>query len=308
MSDEPVPDILILGARGQVGKELCRALNDCGNTVELDSQSVHRCGDLRDQGGLSRTIQELRPSIIINAAAYTKVDLAESNQAEAFATNFNGVKTLAHEAQKIGALLIHFSTDYVFDGSLQRPYTEVDITNPLNVYGDSKLKGDLAVMNSGCEYLIFRTSWVYSPHGDNFLKKILHLGRSKSSLSVVCDQIGVPTSASLIARVVTHCLQSSVLGDGFSGVYNLTPRGASNWHEYAVYALAEARNLGWPIKTTEALVEPVSTEYYKGLARRPLYSCLNTHKLRTSFDIELPDWKHDVKSTVARILEDNRAR
>lgn len=308
MSDEPVPVILILGSKGQIGKELCGALKHFGNIVELDSHSTHRCGDLRDQTGLSRTIQELRPNIIINAAAYTKVDLAESNEAEAFATNFSGVRTLAHEAQKIGAILIHFSTDYVFDGSLQRPYTELDTTNPLNVYGESKLKGDLAVMNSGCEYLIFRTSWVYSPHGDNFLKKILQLGQSKISLSVICDQIGVPTSASLIARVVAHCLQSSVLGNRFSGVYNLTPRGTSNWHAYAVYALAEARNLGLPIKTAEALVDPVSTECYKAAARRPLYSCLNTDKLRTSFDIELPDWKHDVKSTVARILEDNRAR
>ncbi len=304
MSDRSAPKILILGARGQIGTELCKALDGYASTVELDHHSKRWCGDLRDQTGLSNTVRALRPDIIINAAAYTKVDLAEFNQAEAFVTNFNGVRTLAHEAHKIGAILVHFSTDYVYDGSLKRPYTEVDATNPLNVYGNSKLKGDLAVMGSGCEYLIFRTSWVYSEHGDNFLKKILRLAQTQDSLSVISDQIGVPTSASLIARVTTSCLQSSIVGTGSSGVYNLVPEGQSNWHEYALFVLAEARNLGLPIKTTEELLLAVSTESYEAPAKRPLYSCLNTKKLQSTFDVVLPDWKQDVKSTVIKIVQD----
>ena len=302
MSDWSTLKILILGARGQIGKELCRALDGYGNIVELDYHSSRWCGDLRDQVGLSATVRALRPDIIINAAAYTKVDLAESNQPEAFVSNFNGVKTLADEANKVGAVLVHFSTDYVYDGSLKRPYTETDTTNPINVYGNSKLKGDLAIIESGCKYLIFRTSWVYSWHGNNFLKTILRLAQSNESLRVVNDQIGVPTCASLIADVTAHCLQSLNVNAGLSGIYNLVPSGQTSWYDYALYAINIARDLGAPIKISNESLLAIPTKECKTQVKRLLNCYLGTGEIRTVFNIELPSWEKSVNSTVLKLV------
>ena len=300
MSNSLNPKILILGANGQIGKALSGALN---GSIALDWRNKDKGVDLRDRSGLLKTIDIVRPNVIVNAAAYTKVDLAEASEREAFATNFYGVQTLAQVAKEIGAVLVHFSSDYVYDGRLSRPYKETDPTNPLNVYGHSKLEGDRAVTESGCSHLIFRTSWIYSQYGNNFMRTILRLAQSRDNLNVVSDQFGVPTSASLIASTTVRCLQAISVDASLSGVYNLVPKGRTNWFDYASLVIDVARDLGLAVKPAAELLTAVHAEEYETQAERPLNSCLDTKKLQTTFGIELPDWKEDVQKIVMKLVQ-----
>ena len=303
MGTRALPRVLVFGAGGQLGTQLCRCLNDCFTLTVGDYRLVQKGFNLLDLKSIGATIDELQPNIIINAAAYSRVDSAESNESEAYAVNSTALSTLGAHAKKVGAFLVHFSSDYVYDGLLKRPYHETDVASPLNVYGQSKLEGELALIDSGCDYFIFRTSWVYSEYGDNFLKSILSLAQSETTISVIEDQFGVPTSAALLARVTRGCLKKVLLtADNFSGVYNVVPEGKTNWYEYARFIIYEARNLGLPIKVSDESLLGVSSKDYSSKARRPKNSCLDTTKIRDTFGLELPHWKYDVVNVLKRLV------
>ena len=297
------PTFLIFGANGQVGWELQRALAPLGKIHAYTRQQV----DIADLSTVQKTIREVKPTVIVNAAAYTAVDKAETDEITARRINADAVSIMATEAKLLGAWLIHYSTDYVFDGSKTGAYIETDPTAPLSVYGQTKLEGEQVITASGCNHLIFRTSWVYASRGNNFAKTMLRLAQERHELRVIHDQLGVPTSAELIADLTALSLyrlhHDNKLAQTASGIYNLTPTGQTNWHAYAIIVLEQALHYGWSLQTTPTNVHAIPTVEYPTPARRPLNSCLDTTKLSTTFSISLPDWRHHVLRTLDTLLK-----
>ena len=299
--------ILLFGKNGQVGWELQRSLSVLGELVALGSDSASNpqqlCGDLRDLAGLAQTIRSFKPDLIVNAAAHTAVDKAESEPELARAINALAPGVMAQEAQALGAWLVHFSTDYVFDGSGQTPWREDDTTSPLSVYGQTKLEGEQAVVQ--CQrHLIFRTSWVYAARGGNFAKTMLRLAKERDALNVIADQVGSPTSAELLADVAAHAVRSAMHQPTLAGVYHCAAAGETSWHGYASYVLAQAQALGWPLKASADNVNPIPTTAYPTPARRPLNSRLDTRKLQNAFQLRLPHWQMQVQRMLQEITWD----
>jgi dTDP-4-dehydrorhamnose reductase len=295
--------ILLLGKNGQVGWELQRSLAPLGELLALDSKSTDYCGDLTDLAGLSATVRAYAPDVIVSAAAYTAVDKAESESEQAQRVNAEAVAVLAQEAQQSGAWLVHYSTDYVFDGSGQLPWQETDTVGPLSVYGTSKLAGEQVMQASGCKQLIFRTSWVYAARGNNFAKTMLRLAQERDSLSVIADQFGAPTSAELLADVTAHALRSAMAAPELGGLYHLAASGETTWHSYARFVLEQAEAAGKLLKVAPAQISAIASSAYPTAAKRPLNSRLNTGKLQSAFALHLPDWQVGVARMLSETLE-----
>ena len=295
--------ILLFGKDGQVGWELQRSLAPLGEIIALGSGSSHLCGNFNDPQGLVATIQQCKPDVIVNAAAYTAVDKAEKETDCARLINATAPGILAREAKALGAWLIHYSTDYVFDGSGHHSWAEEDATGPLNCYGLTKLEGENAVQQSGCKYLIFRTSWVYAARGNNFAKTILRLAKERDSLQVINDQFGAPTSADLLADVTAHALRSAQHQPHVSGLYHVAAAGATTWYDYANFVLNTAREKGVQLQTKAEAVIPVPTSAFPTPAIRPSNSRLNTNKVQNTFDLVLPHWQTGVARMLTEILE-----
>ena len=309
--------ILLLGKNGQVGQALQRTLAPLGELVALDRNpsSAGLCGDLGQPECLAATIRQLRPDVIVNAAAYTAVDKAESEPEQARLINAHAPEVLAREAEALGAWLIHYSTDYVFNGSGSEPWQETDATAPLNIYGQTKLEGELRVQAASTRHLIFRTSWVYAAHGSNFAKTMLKLAQERERLTVINDQWGAPTGAELIASVTAAAIQKvmavdnakqdtnqEVNQDVLAGIYHLVAAGETNWHAYASHVISQAKaqrpDLPWAVQE----IAPVPSSAFVTAAKRPHNSRLNTHKLQATFGIRLPDWQQGVDSMLSEIL------
>ena len=295
--------ILLFGKNGQLGWELQRSLAPLGEVVALGSDSATLCGNFTNLDGIVQTIRNVAPDIIVNAAAHTAVDKAESEPDLACAINSLAPATLAMEAKRLGAWLVHYSTDYVFDGSGQTPWVETDPTNPLSVYGKTKLDGENAIRDSGCQHLIFRTSWVYAARGGNFAKTMLRLGKERDRLTVINDQFGAPTGADLLADVSAHAIRTALQRSDVSGLYNLVAGGETSWHGYARFVLDLARQQGVELKVPPDGVEPVPTSAFPTPAQRPKNSRLNTSKLKSTFGLTLPDWQAGVARMLTEILE-----
>ena len=292
--------ILLLGKNGQVGWELQRALAPLGELISLDRKGENGLsGDLSNLVELEKTVLAIKPDVIVNAAAYTAVDKAESEQDLAKIINTDAPELLAKLCKKLNALLVHYSTDYVFNGSGQAPWLEEQEIAPLSVYGSTKAAGELAIQKSACEYLIFRTSWVFASKGNNFAKTMLRLATDRDTLNVISDQIGAPTSAELIADITAQAIPQVLASKANSGVYHLVASGETSWHEYASYVIHTAREMGRALQVSQ--INPIPTSEYSTPAQRPLNSRLNCAKLRNSFDLHLPDWKIGVKRMLQEI-------
>ena len=291
--------ILLLGKDGQVGWELQRALAPLGELVALGRQGRDGLsGDLSDPAALRTTVDAVAPDVIVNAAAHTAVDKAESEAELAQRINAEAPGVLAQAAASRGAVLVHYSTDYVFDGSGSTPWQEDDATGPLSVYGRSKLDGEAAIRASGCTHLIFRTSWVYAARGGNFAKTMLRLAAERERLTVIADQIGAPTGAELIADVSAHAVRSLRARPELSGTYHLAAAGETSWHGYAEFVIEAARARGVALKVGE--IAPIPTTDYPTPATRPLNSRLDTTRLSAAFGLSLPPWQDGV----ARMLDE----
>lgn len=291
--------LLILGRDGQVGTALTQLLAPLGTIVALGRDGA----DLEHPDGLARVVDREQPDVIVNAGAYTAVDKAESEPKLAQLVNADGPAALARAAAERDAWLIHYSTDYVFDGEKSEPYVEDDGTAPLNVYGATKRAGELAIGETGSKHLIFRTSWVHAPGRNNFITKILGLAQSRDELKVIDDHVGAPTSARLIAEITARALQQIAHDRPLtSGIYHLTAAGETSWHGYASYVIAEALRRGVTLKVAPERVLPVPSTAFPSPARRPHNSRLSTHKLRSVLGIDLPDWRADVLGTLDTLL------
>jgi len=297
------PTILLTGKTGQVGSELNRLLPKLGRVIAPGRNEL----DLREPEQIRQVMRSTKPQLVVNAAACTAVDAAETDEANALAVNAEAPRLLAQEAKKIGAMLLHFSTDYIFDGAKKAPYVETDPSNPLNAYGRTKLAGEEAIRNSGVAHLIFRTSWVYATYGRNFLLTILRLATEREELRVVGDQVGAPTCALDLAEAATRIVADMIAGDkrpfAFSdanGTYHMTAAGQTSWYEFANAILEEARrapqDLPWLASATMGRpliarrVVPISTEEFPLPARRPANSVLSNARLKQVFGVTLPDW------------------
>ncbi|OYU45622.1 MAG: dTDP-4-dehydrorhamnose reductase [Burkholderiales bacterium PBB4] len=296
--------ILLLGRGGQVGWELQRSLSVLGEVVAVDFDATHNpdglCGNFTDLQGIAETVRRVRPQVIVNAAAHTAVDKAESEPEVAERLNALAPAELAKAATELGAWLVHFSTDYVFDGSGDMPWRETDTTNPLSVYGRTKLAGEVAVASTP-KHLIFRTSWVYAARGGNFAKTMLRLATEREALTVIDDQVGAPTSAELLADVAVHALRAAMAKPELAGLYHCVAAGQTTWYGYCKYVLGQAQTLGWNLKAGPAQVAPTSTASYPTPAKRPLNSRLNTGKLQSAFGLHLPDWQQGVARMLTEI-------
>ena len=277
--------ILLTGRNGQVGWELERALAPLGEVIALDRARL----DLSDAAAIQRVVRDTRPEIIVNAAAYTAVDRAESESALASTVNAVAPSVFAEEARRSGALLVHYSTDYVFDGEKSTPYVEEDATHPLNVYGRTKLEGERAIEGSGCRHLILRTAWVYGPRGHNFLRTVLRLARERSELRMVDDQIGAPTSAAAIARATAEMLRRA----GPEGLFHMTASGEVSWRGFAE-AIVASNHL-------QVRVVGIASQDYPAAARRPRYSLLDNGKLRSAYGLALGSWQHQLDEVIAQV-------
>jgi len=295
--------ILLFGMSGQVGWELQRSLAPLGDLVALDNNSQDLCGDFIDLEGLAETVRAVMPDVIVNAAAHTAVDKAESEPELARSVNALAPGVLAREANNIGAWLVHYSTDYVFDGSGDKPWSESDSTGPLNVYGMTKLEGDQSIQRSGCKHLIFRTSWVYGARGGNFAKTMVRLASERDKLKVIDDQFGVPTGADLLADVTAHAIRMARQRKDLSGLYHLAAAGVTTWHGYARFVIDFARQTGVRLKVEAEAIKPVPTASFPTPARRPLNSRLDTAKLQHCFDLRMPNWKIGVARMLIEVLE-----
>ncbi|MDT3313301.1 dTDP-4-dehydrorhamnose reductase [Pseudomonas sp. rhizo66] len=293
--------ILLLGKNGQVGWELQRSLAPLGELVALDRHLVDGLsGDLSNLESLRATIRQIKPDVIVNAAAYTAVDKAESETELADRVNGLASGVMAEEAASLGAWLVHYSTDYVFSGEGVTPWQETDPVAPVNHYGASKLAGEQAIIASGCKYLIFRTSWVYGARGNNFAKTMLRLAKDRETLSVIADQIGVPTGADLIADVTALAIQLVIKRPELAGLYHLAAAGEVSWHGYASHVIDFAKAQGEELAVTT--VNPIETTAYPTPAQRPLNSRLSTQKLRDNFSLHLPDWQSGVTRMLREVL------
>ncbi len=295
--------ILLFGKNGQVGWELQRSLAPLGELVALASDSQALCGDLTDLAGIAQTVRAVAPDVIVNAAAHTAVDRAESEPELARALNALAPGVLAQEAQRSGAWLIHYSTDYVFDGSGDTPWLETDPTGPLNVYGQTKLEGEAAIRASGCQHLIFRTSWVYAARGGNFAKTMLRLARERDHLAVINDQIGAPTGADLLADVTAHAIRSAMQRPELGGLYHLAAGGQTSWYDYARFVIEFARQADAGIKVASDAIQAVPSSAFPTAAQRPLNSRLDTRKLQTTFNLQLPHWQDGITRMLTETLE-----
>jgi dTDP-4-dehydrorhamnose reductase len=295
--------ILLFGKGGQVGWELQRSLAPLGDLVALDADSQNLCGDFTNPEGLAQTVRAVAPDIIVNAAAHTAVDQAESEPELARAINALAPGVLAQEAKRSGAWLLHYSTDYVFDGSGDKPWLETDPTGPLSVYGKTKLEGEEAIRATGCQHLIFRTSWVYAARGGNFAKTMLRLAQERDFLSVINDQIGAPTGADLLADVSAHAIRAVLRNPDVGGLYHLVAGGETSWHGYASFIIDFARQAGIEIKVTPEAIQPVPTSAFPLPAPRPKNSRLDTQKLKNTFGLNLPHWQSGVARMLTEILE-----
>lgn len=296
--------ILLLGKRGQLGWELQRALSPLGELTALDRQGNDTfCGDLTNGLGLAQTIRTLAPDVVVNAAAYTAVDKAETENEEATRINAQAPEILAREIAALDAWLVHYSTDYVFDGSGYTSWSECDKPNPLNYYGQSKLAGEQAIQASGCKHLIFRTSWVYSTHGHNFIKTILRLAQERATLNVVADQIGAPTGAELLADLTAHALRTALVNPTVSGLYHVASQGEVSWYDYANFVVNAASTLGqvFPLKK----ILPIQSSDYITPAKRPHNSRLATTKFVDTFSLKLPHWEYGVNRMLNELLRND---
>lgn len=297
--------ILLFGKDGQVGWELQRSLAPLGELVALDADSQELCGDFNRLDGIAQTVRAVAPDVIVNAAAYTAVDKAESEPEQVRVINALAPATLARESRKLGAWLVHYSTDYVFDGSGSKPWLETDATGPLSVYGSTKLEGEEAVLASGCHHLIFRTSWVFAARGGNFAKTMLRLAQERECLTVINDQIGAPTGADLLADVTAHAIRTALQRQEqeISGLYHLVAAGEISWYGYACFVLNLARQAAVRLKVAPESILPVPTSAFPLPAQRPGNSRLDTHKLRSTFDLTLPLWQAGVARMLTETLE-----
>lgn len=290
--------ILIFGATGQVGWELQRSCAPLRGLQVLDRASA----PLDDAQELDRLLRDTRPQALINAAAYTAVDKAEEEPESVFAVNATAPRIMAGVARDLDIPFVHFSSDYVFSGSKSGSYTESDAADPLSAYGRSKLAGDEAILASGANAVILRTSWVYSARGHNFLKTMLRLGRERESLRVVADQVGAPTSAELLADVAAHVLKLLLEGRALRGVYHCVAAGETTWHGFACHIFEQAALLGAELKITPQQVQAITTTEYPTPARRPLNSRLDCSKLERTVGLQLPPWQWHVNRTLEELL------
>jgi dTDP-4-dehydrorhamnose reductase len=301
--------ILLLGCNGQVGWELQRALAPLGEVVALDfdtagevAPGVPARADFSRPDSLPALLHALRPDIVVNAAAHTAVDKAESEPELARTINATAPGVLAREAAALGAWLVHYSTDYVFDGSGDAPRREDAATGPLSVYGRTKLEGEDAIRASGCRHLILRTSWVYAARGGNFAKTMLKLAAEREALKVISDQVGAPTGAELLADVTAHALRRLQEQPQLAGTYHCAAGGETSWHGYARFVLEQARAAGRTLKVAPEAVEAIPTSAYPTPAQRPLNSRLDTTKLQRTFGLHLPPWQQGVRRMLAETL------
>ena len=294
--------ILLLGKNGQVGWELQRSLAPLGEVLALDRHSTDFCGDLSQPERLAQTVLAYRPDVIVNAAAHTAVDKAESEPDLARCLNATAPAALAQAAKQVGALLVHYSTDYVFNGQGEKAWKEADATGPLSVYGQSKLEGEQAIESSGCMHLIFRTSWVYAARGGNFAKTMLRLAAERERLTVIDDQHGAPTGADLIADISAHAIRQVLQKPALSGLYHLVADGQTSWHGYASHVIAQARLMRPDLALRVNEIAPVPTASFPTPAKRPLNSRLQTGKLQQAFGLVLPPWQAGVNRLLAEIL------
>jgi dTDP-4-dehydrorhamnose reductase len=295
-------NILLLGKGGQVGWELQRSLSVLGQVTALDFDSQELCGDFANPEGVRDTVRQLRPQVIVNAAAHTAVDKAESEPEFARLLNATTPGLVAEEAARLGAWLVHYSTDYVFDGSGTRPWVETDTPAPLSVYGATKLEGEQRIQQSGCQHLILRTSWVYAARGGNFAKTMLRLGQERERLTVIDDQWGAPTGADLLADVTAHAIRHLQHRPQDGGLYHCVAAGETTWHSYAKFVLEHASKAQQAIKIIAKEVAPVPTSAFPTPATRPHNSRLATAKLQTTFGLQLPHWQTGVARMLAEIL------
>ncbi|HEY2930045.1 dTDP-4-dehydrorhamnose reductase [Piscinibacter sp.] len=290
--------ILLLGKNGQLGWELQRSLALLGELIAVGKDGL----DLSRPESIAAIVRAVAPQIIVNAAAYTAVDKAESEPELARAVNATSVGVLAREAVACGSWLVHYSSDYVFDGSGQTPWVEDSPTGPLSVYGRTKLEGETLIRDSGCQHLIFRTSWVHATRGRNFAKTMLRLAQERDRLTVIDDQIGAPTGADLLADLTALALRKSRRRPEVSGTYHAVAAGETSWHGYAKHVIAVARAAGEPIRVAPEAIEAVPTSAFPTPAKRPHNSRLNTDKLRATFRVTLPPWQAGVERMLAEVM------
>jgi dTDP-4-dehydrorhamnose reductase len=294
---------LLFGKGGQVGWELQRSLASLGELIALDVDSQQQCGDFTRLDDIAKTVRAVAPDVIVNAAAYTAVDKAESEPEQVRTINALAPGILARESRKLDSWLIHYSTDYVFDGSGSKPWVETDPTGPVSIYGSTKLEGEEAIRASGCHHLIFRTSWVYAARGGNFAKTMLRLAQERERLTVIDDQIGAPTGADLLADVTAHAIRTALQRPELSGLYHLVAGGETSWYSYACFVLNQARQAGIELKVDAENVIPVPTSAFPLPARRPLNSRLDARNLQTTFDVHLPLWRTGVARMLDEVME-----
>ncbi len=294
--------ILLLGKGGQVGWELQRSLSVLGQVTALDFDSKDHCGDFSNPQGVAETVRALRPDVIVNAAAHTAVDKAESEPELARLLNATTPGLVAEEAAKLGAWMIHYSTDYVFDGSGEQAWSEADATGPLSVYGSTKLEGEALIRASGAKHLILRTSWVYAARGGNFAKTMLRLAQERDRLTVINDQFGAPTGADLLADVTAHAIRHLQHKPEDAGLYHCVAGGTTTWCEYAKFVISEAQKIKPELQIKATEVAPVPTSAFPTPAQRPHNSRLDTSRLQSTFGLTLPHWEHGVQRMLTEIL------
>ncbi|MGN5051497.1 dTDP-4-dehydrorhamnose reductase [Aeromonas veronii] len=292
--------ILLFGKNGQVGWELQRSLAPLGKLTVLSHDSKDYCGDFLNPRGLIETIKTLKPDVIVNATGYTAVDLAEKEQDIAMKINAESVEVLAKEANKLGSLLVHYSTDYVFDGSGDKPWNEADHPSPVNFYGNTKLYGELAVQKYCHRHLVFRSSWIYSTYGDNFIKTILHLGLERETISIVHDQFGAPTGADLLADCTAHAIKLVLDDASKCGLYHVAASGVTSWYEYALFIFDFAKKKNKKVRLKEIIAAPSASFLREAI--RPMNSRFNTEKFQREFNLILPEWKNGVERMLTELM------
>lgn len=290
--------ILLLGKDGQVGRELQRTLLPFGEVLAFNRNQA----DLENLTELDQLLRAQTPDLIVNAAAYTAVDKAESDQAAAFRINAEAVAVIAEYAFQNNVLFVHYSTDYVFDGQKSGAYVETDSPHPLGVYGLSKRMGEEAIAKSQCSALIFRTSWVFSAHGNNFIKTILRLAKEKNSLNIVADQFGAPTSAELIADVTALAIAGYRSGNIDRGIYHLTAQGSTHWYGLACHIVDRAIANGVSLQLDSSRIRAITSEEYPVPAKRPRNSRLDSRLLSSKLGLQLPDWTVHVDRTIDQLM------
>lgn len=298
--------VLLFGPDGQVGWQLRRSLAVLGEVIPAPGARRPSGVDLCDAGAVSALVDAVRPDVVVNAAAYTAVDRAEDDSEAAFAVNATACDTLAAASARAGAWLVHYSSDYVYDGSGERPWRETDAAAPLSAYGRSKLAGDQAVARGNPRHLILRTSWVFDSWGQNFARTILAAAQARDELTVVADQWGAPTRAALLADLTAHMLRTVLAspdGAALAGIYHAAPGGFTNWHAYAVLVVEEAQARGVPLRATPDRLRPIPSSAYPVRAARPKNSRLDTSKLRETFGLVLPPWQDGVRAVVAEMAQ-----